>query len=188
MNKLVFLVCLLAALAATRTAAGPQSQAENASIPKQSGVSLTMLSNPVYPRLAIQARVMGDVELKLLIRHDGTVDSAQYIRGPAMLVQSATDSAKNSKFDCASCTETLTSYRLVYSFQFGPPLVCANPGVNDELVHVPGYPQISYTNNQVILIDQPVGELCSGDAILKPFKVRSAKCLFLWKCSLRYPL
>jgi outer membrane biosynthesis protein TonB len=76
----------------------------------QNDVVLTLLSNPVYPQLAIQARVVGDVELKLFIRRDGTVDSAEYVRGPAMLVQAATDSAKNSKFDCLRCMEATTSY------------------------------------------------------------------------------
>jgi hypothetical protein len=188
MNRLVVLVCLLAALAITCAVTRPQSQAENASIPERNEVVLTKLSDPVYPRLAMQARVIGDVELNLFIRRDGTVDSAEYVRGPAMLVQAAIVSAKNSKFDCSNCMEATTSYRLVYSFQAGPPLVCANRGVNDELVHLPGYPQVTHTNNRVILVDQLGGEPCSGDVILTPIKVRSVRCLYLWKCSLRYPL
>ncbi len=178
MSKMALLLCLLSALVV----------GESGSNISQDQVVLTSLSNPVYPRLAIQARVVGDVELKLLIRQDGTVDSAEAVRGPSMLVQGALDSAKNSKFNCSSCTETLTSSQLVHSFQFGPALVCANPGATDEKVHLPGYPQVTYTNDRVILIDQPVGELCSGDSILKPMKVRSAKCLYLGKCDLRYPL
>lgn len=178
MSKTALLLCLLAIIGIGGGDAGtPQSE-----------VVLTSLSNPVYPQLAMQARVVGDVELKLFIRQDGRVDSAEYVRGPSLLVQAALVSAKNSTFDCSSCTKALTPYQLEYSFQFGPPLVCANPGVNDEKVHLPGYPQVIHTNNRVILTDQPVGELCSGDVILRPFKVRSAKCLYLWKCSLRYPL
>lgn len=178
MSKTALLLCLLAIIGLGGGDANtPQSE-----------VILTSLTNPVYPQLALQARVVGDVELKLLIRPDGTVESAEAVRGPGMLAQAAVESAKNSRFDCSSCTETLTSYRLMYSFQFGPALVCVNPGVTDEKVHLPGYPQVTHTNNQVILVEQPLGEQCAGDSILTPFKVRSAKCLYLWKCSLRYPL
>jgi hypothetical protein len=177
MNKLVLLVCLLAALAATRTTAGPQSQAENASIPKQNEVVLTKLSNPVYPKLARQATVQGDVELKLSIRADGTVESAEYVRGPAMLVQAATDSAKNSKFDCSSCIEPPTSYRLVYSFQ----LVATEFDENCEVKLDPTatYPKVLQFQNNVTVIDYSIG-ICDPGVRVK--KVRSAKCLYLWKC------
>jgi len=152
---------------------------------QQEAVPITDLFKPVYPRLAIQGRVRGDVELKLFIRQDGTVESAEAISGPPFLIQAAVDSAKKSKFDCSSCTETLTSYRLVYSFKFGPDLVCASRGGADEYVKLPGYPQITQTNNHVVVIDQPIGELCNGDVILTQRKVRSIKCLYLWKCGFR---
>src|ERR1700722_20259495 len=101
MSRLALLLCPLIAFVAGEV--GPN--------PPQSEIVLTSLSNLVYPKLAIQARVVGDVELKLFIRYDGTVESIERQRGPAMLSQTALDSAKNSKFDGSSCTETLTSYR-----------------------------------------------------------------------------
>ena len=149
----------------------------------QREVVLTELAKPVYPRLARQARIQGDVVLKLVVRRDGTVESAEAISGPAMLVQAALDSARNSKFDCSSCIEAVTSYRLEYSFQFGPEAVCANYGVTDELVDQ-GYPQVRQTKNRVILVDQWI-PLCNDDVILTPTKTRSAKCLYLWKCGHR---
>jgi hypothetical protein len=145
----------------------------------QSEIVPTSLSDPVYPRLALQARIRGDVVLKLAVRRDGTVELAEAVSGPGMLIQAALDSAKKSKFDCSRCVETLTLYRLVYSFQFGPATTCASPGSAEEYVKLPGYPQVTQGNNQVTLIEQPMGDLCNGDVYKK---VRSVKCLYLWKC------
>jgi Gram-negative bacterial TonB protein C-terminal len=172
MSRMALLLCLLTIIGLS----GLNSES------MQSEVVLILLSNPVYPQLAKQAGVRGDVELKLAVRQDGTVESAEAVGGPAMLIQAALDSAKNSKFDCSSCTHTFTSYRLVYSFQFGPATICASPGAIDEYVKLPGYPQVTHTSNQVIVVDQPRGPLCNGGVILTPRKVRSAKCLYLWRC------
>ena len=173
MSRFTLLLCVLTTLVVGQG---------GSNIP-QSEVVLTGLAKPAYPRLARQARVQGDVVLKVAVRRDGTVESAESISGPAMLVQAALDSARNSKFDCSSCTEAVTSYRLVYSFQFGPEAVCAKYGVTDELVDQ-GYPQVTQTKDRVILIDQPI-PLCNGDVMPTPRKVRSAKCLYLWKCGHR---
>jgi protein TonB len=43
--------------------------------------------NPTYPPLARQAGISGDVELKLEIRKDGSVQSATVVSGHPMLTQ-----------------------------------------------------------------------------------------------------
>jgi TonB family protein len=82
----------------------------------QTGVVLTKLDNPVYPSLALQARISGDVNLVVRVRQDGTVESVEVISGHPMLKEAALYSAKRSEFVCHGCSEALTTYSLVYTF------------------------------------------------------------------------
>jgi hypothetical protein len=178
MNRFIFLVCVLAATATTYAVEGSQSPAENASIPKQNEVVLTKLSNPVYPQLAKQARVAGDVELKLRIRSDGAVESADAISGPAMLREAALASSRQSKFECRNCSDDAGSYRLTYSFQ----LVPTEYGADCQITSNPAYPQVVQSQKRVTVIDRATGFCDLGATITK---VRSVKCLYLWKCGHR---
>ena len=54
---------------------------------------------PVYPPLARQARIMGDVKVRIGIHRDGSIASAEIVSGPPMLQPAALASAK-IKFDC----------------------------------------------------------------------------------------
>jgi outer membrane biosynthesis protein TonB len=66
--------------AAQNAPAQPPASAEA----PQTAVVLT-LSPPLYPPLARQARIMGDVKLRIGIRRDGTVATADVISGHPML-------------------------------------------------------------------------------------------------------
>ncbi len=103
-------VCFLAAVAVA------QSQ-DTTGAPK-AGVELTKLSPPIYPPLARQARIMGDVKIQVGVRQDGNVAWAEVISGHAMLKQAALDSAQKSTFECRGCGETATSYPMTYTFGF----------------------------------------------------------------------
>lgn len=70
----------------------------------QTPASLTKLFNPIYPRVAQQARISGAVRINLQLRKDGTVESAKVIDGHPMLRQAALESAKKSEFECADCS------------------------------------------------------------------------------------
>ncbi|MGO9640349.1 MAG: energy transducer TonB [Candidatus Acidiferrales bacterium] len=140
----------------------------------QDGVVLTKLFQPVYPRIALLAMISGDVVLKLGVRQDGTVASTEVIRGHPLLIQAALDSAQHSQFECRKCTEPVTPYRMVYTFQLGPARFCEAPDSR--------YPQVTQSQNHVTLVDQPVG---TCDPVEEIRKVRSAKCLYLWKCGHR---
>ncbi len=111
----------------------------------QTGVVLT-LSPPLYPPLARQALIMGDVKLRLGVLRDGTVATAEVISGHPMLQQAALESAKKSAFLCQGCGEEVTTYFLTYTFGFG----------------------------------------AFGDCGVT--QLRSAKCLYLWKCGIRLPV
>lgn len=50
---------------------------------------------PELPRMARQAHVQGSVTLNIVVNTEGKVIVAEYVKGPAMLVQSAIDSVRN---------------------------------------------------------------------------------------------
>jgi TonB family protein len=121
-------------------------EAEPAVAP-QTGVVLVKLAPPIYPPLARQARIMGDVKIQLTVRQDGSVETAELFSGHPMLKQAALDSAKKSQFECRGCNDRGTSYSLTYTFGF------QNDGG------------------------------CSD--VVEEQRVRSLKCLYLWKCGVR---
>ena len=140
-------------------------------------VILTELFPPAYPPLARQTRITGDVQLALKIRQDGSVDSLEAVSGHPLLTQAALDSAKQSHFRCTNCGESLTSYRLVYTFQFVDTEHCCSTNL-DSL------PKPSQSENHITVFTRP---MCLCDPADTTIKVRSIKCLYLWHCSVRYP-
>ncbi len=86
---------------------------------QKSEIAIIDLSHPAFPPLARQARIMGDVQIRMEIRKDGSVASAEVVSGHSMLKQAALESAKNSRFLCSGCSEELNSYLLTYTFGFG---------------------------------------------------------------------
>jgi TonB family protein len=85
---------------------------------------------PVYPPLARQARINGDVVLQIAIRPDGSIASAEVISGHAMLKQAALDSVRKSTFLRQEETERTISYLLTYTFglRTGPDSGCTDGG------------------------------------------------------------
>jgi hypothetical protein len=127
------------------------------------------------------------MDLMLGIRQDGSIESAVAVKGHPLLNQAALNSAYQSQFECRGCGETVTSQRIVYTFQLAPTMYCGTPastpgGKEPEQL----YPQIIQSQNHITVVDQPIGTCDTPIAI--PLKVRSARCLYLWKCGVRYPL
>ena len=145
-------------------------------------VVLTKLSPPIYPPLAKQTRISGNVELMLEIRPNGTVASAVVVSGHPLLQPAALESAKQSQFDCRNCNEGMQSYRLLYSFELGPTEYCAKTSDSSKSDRQePPYPRVTRVENRVTVVDQPVGT-CDMPAAVTSKNVRSAKCLYLWRC------
>jgi TonB family protein len=111
--------------------AAAQASAQVAPSP-QGQITLSEPSPPIYPPLARAARVLGDVEIAVRIRQDGTVESAEVVSGHPLLKAAALDSARRSKFECHECREVLTSYSILYTFGFTTTPHCCkgqkNPG------------------------------------------------------------
>jgi hypothetical protein len=156
--------------------------AQNAGTSTQENVVLTKLFPPVYPPLAKQTRTTGDVELALEVRTDGGLESTIVVSGHPLLKQAALDSAQRSQFACRNCGQEVRSFRVLYSFQLGPTSYCtAVSGTSKADENQESYPQVMQSQNHITVIDQPVGT-CDPAADLR--KVRSIKCLYLWKCGL----
>jgi TonB family protein len=109
----LFLALLVLVAAPTHVPA----QAAESPNPVADKVVLGKLFDPIYPRLALQARINGDVDVTVAIRRDGSVESARLVNGHPMLAEAALDSARRSTFECRGCTEAVTPYALKYKFQ-----------------------------------------------------------------------
>jgi TonB family protein len=151
----------------------------------QNEVVLTKLSPLIYPPVARQTRIAGKVELMLDIRPNGTVASAMVVSGHPLLQQAALESAKQSQFECRNCNEGVRSYRLLYSFELGPTEYCKETSdISKGNQQEPPYPRVTQLENRVTVVDRPVGT-CDMASTVRSKKVRSAKCLYLWRCG--YP-
>jgi hypothetical protein len=116
------------------------------------------------------------VELVVEVKSDGSVQSVNAVKGHPLLKQTALDSAQRSLFECRKCGEGTVFYSMVYTFQLnGSETWC----MVDEKKEQP-LPRVVQNENHVTLIDQVTCSCDPGDVTLT--KVRSAKCLYLWKC------
>jgi protein TonB len=53
---------------------------------------------PVYPKIAIQARIHGSVKLRAIISKEGTIENLSVLSGPPMLIQSALDAVRQWRY------------------------------------------------------------------------------------------
>jgi len=156
-------------------------------------VTLTDLSPPYYPPLARQARISGDVNLRLLIRSDGSVESVTLVSGDPMLVTAAVESAQQSHFQCRVCNETNIVHSMTYTFSVvgdidpccctEKPLALRGSTAEQHLA-----PQVSHTQNHITLIAAPFcvcPDECAAAWAKAHSRFRSVKCLYLWKCGRR---
>lgn len=150
-------------------------------VPQQTAVVMTKLVPPVYPPLARQTMITGDVKLLINVRPDGAVESVSVVSGHPLLQQAALDSAQKSQFACEGCSNAITSYSLVYTFL----LTEAHcPSSNEPPKESPqeekSLPQVTQSQNHVTIIAEGT-ILCDPGVAFR--RVRSAKCLYLWKCA-----
>jgi len=150
-------------------------------------VMVTRLSEPQYPRMALLARIAGVVRLEFTVRANGSVDSVKSVSGPPMLIKSAVDSAQQTEFECKDCKDGVTQYMMTYRFELGDTLYCTGKDAGGNAQFEPYQPHVTESQGTVTIVDRP-GATCDPSTSITFTKVRSAKCLFLWRCSKRYPL
>jgi len=105
------------------------------------------------------------------------------VSGHPLLKQRALENAQQSQFACKDCgTEDVRSYSLVYTFELGPTSYCTNQADKPSTSTEQPYPRITQSQGHVTIVDQPVGT-CDLAGTITYSRVRSAKCLYLWKCA-----
>jgi TonB family protein len=149
-----------------------------------SEVVIAKLSPPIYPPLALQARITGTVELNVTVRRDGSIESVAVVSGHPILRDAALDSARHTQWECKGCSEAAITHRFEYVFEHGEPLPCTRWGTTASGNPIYDKPaaNITHTADTITIIDSPV-PTCDPAAELR--KVRSPKCLYLWRCGVR---
>jgi hypothetical protein len=144
-------------------------------------VVLSSLSKPTFSPLARQANVEGEVIVDVTVRQDGSTE-ATVVKGHPLLKQAALDSAMQSRFECRACSAPL-SYTLVYMFRRTSEGNCCN-GMGTP-VKVEQEPQsFDGRGRPQTLVTISAEKICLCDpSFTVTKKVRSLKCLYLWKCS-----
>lgn len=166
--------------------AAPQAKSDNASAAPQ--VVLKKLFPPVYPHMAMIARIYGDISLKLYVHPNGSIESVVANSGNPMLALAAVESAKQSQFECRGCN-ALTEGSLLYSFQVSTTPAdpcCCTAGHESS---TPNTAQVTELEGHVTIKAPPLcicPDACSQAWAQAHSKFRSAKCLYLWKCGTRH--
>jgi TonB family protein len=179
MNRFLFFVFALAIVLCC-VAPTLSAQMANGSDTEQNRAVLSKLSPPVYPPLARQARIAGDVKLELRIRPDGSIDSVRVVSGHPMLGAAALDSAKTSHFECHNCSAEGSGYSLVYTFALSAREKACEPAEQSPSTEHRVLTGVSQSENHITLIAEPIYICDPGDQLKK---VRSINCLYLWKCT-----
>jgi len=80
----------------------------------------TLLSSvaPIYPQIARNQRVSGDVKIDALIGADGRVSTTKVIAGPALLHQAAVDAVRQWKYRAATLNGQQVPMHLTVTVQF----------------------------------------------------------------------
>ena len=146
-------------------------------------VVLASLSKPTFSPLARQANVEGEVVVDVTVRQDGSTE-ATVVKGHPLLKQAALDSAMQSRFECRACSAPL-SYTLVYTFaRTCEGSCCDGMGAPVKVEQEPqSYDEQGRPQTRVTISTEKIC-LCDPSFTVTK-KVRSMKCLYLWKCSTR---
>ena len=139
-----------------------------------SSLKIVRLTPPAYPPLAVAAFVSGEVEIQVSILENGATGDVRVKTGPPWLRQAAVESAERSQFQPVGTENVSNSYRLIYKFVLDP-TGCREARDSSY------YPHVSYDSNVITLSEKPI-PICDA---APDIRVRSAKCLFLWRCGLK---
>jgi TonB family protein len=159
----------------------PHAQTPETQMPSRGEVVLTKLSPLKYPPLARQTRIFGDVDVLVEVTKDGDVKSAVAVKGHPLLAPAAVDSAQKSQFKCKDCSEGESTLHVLYTFRLlGVEDSCKPPETKPSALGTEEQiPRVDQTLNHVTVVDEYVPICDPGGTI---GKVRSVKCLYLWRC------
>jgi len=145
-------------------------------------VTISKLSAPTYPRVALAARIAGAVELNVAVRPDGSVDWVTPIGGNPILQRAAIESAQKTQFNCRDCLER-TPYQMTFKFELGEAASCKEmDALGGDLNALT---QVSQSNEIISIYGRPFS-ICDPVATLSFVRVHSVKCLYSWRCGKRF--
>jgi hypothetical protein len=142
-------------------------------------IALVELGKAIYPPLARQTRISGDVELTLDIAPDGSVRYVAESKGHPLLIQAALDSALHSRFSCNLCSQGTNAGKMIYTYQLHNVECCLSASVAPQDSSSLPVSGVKQSGNHVTVYDTPV---CICDPAIEVGKKRSIRCLYLWNC------
>lgn len=148
--------------------------------PSPMRVVLTKLHEPLYPRSAQAAAIQGTVELAVEVNKGGEIVAVNVVSGAPILLPSAIDSARNSTFECQECDDAAHSYQLTYEYR----IVATDPEQYCKTYNEQLSPKFDASLHKVDVFAKEFWT-CDGTSEVSSLRVRSAKCLYLWKCGSR---
>lgn len=173
MNKKRLCLAFFLLLAADmRAAAGQATEEVKAEIVE--------VRSAYYPPTALIARLTGDVVVNVSVK-EGLIQSEEIVSGPPMLREAVVNSVRASSFNCRSCSTQTYSLVVTYRFRAETGDCAGNYEPLPESQPQLPYPQVTHTQNTVNMVGR-ITTLCDPAADVK---VRSIRCLYLWRCKLR---
>lgn len=151
----------------------PSAQAQGN--PPDAVIIIKKVASPVLSPIALIANAYGDVVVTVGLRPDGTVAVAVVNDGTTLLQQAALESARASEFECRGCRIGITEYSILYRFRRTPDTHCLGEKSDEQIIQ---------TGGEITVTDQHVA-ICDYGGVAGRPRVRSLKCLFLWKCGYR---
>jgi TonB family protein len=147
-----------------------------------SAPSVVLLQIPegvLYPPIAASARVTGTIDVRVGVRPDGTVADVtifpQANLAWKLLQGSAVDAASRARFECRGCTQPSTPHTMTFVFSLDKHDDEGNPAPAE-------WKQVGQASSEIILFGHVTIHRW-GPETSKPFHVRAARCLWLWRCS-----
>ena len=152
---------------------------------QEATVTVRRLAVPIYPKLALQARIATTVVLNVTVRPDGSVESVALISGHPMLNGAAMESAQKTEYECKNCREPSTSYHMTYNFELGDAVYCKGIDANGYGIYDASADTAVSESQSIVTVRGRPYATCDPAERISFAKFRSAKCLYLWRCGER---
>lgn len=131
---------------------------------------------PQYPQMALIAAIQGEARIEVAFKDDGTIADVKEVSGHPILLFAAKENLRQAKLVCENCVAG-SSFVVVYDFV--------------RLINVPGMDPCDHAAAPLPnpVVNSPTHITIYGTpgcieprCCPPPQRVRSLRCLYLWKC------
>ena len=136
----------------------------------------------IYPPIAVFANVSGTINVRVGVRPDGSVAEVTVFPQAGMAwhgsccTGTAAETAAHASFECRGCTRPSTAHTIAFVYSLD-----GFDSANNPLP--PAWKQTGDASSEVTVFGRvPALGGFSGPPS-KPFHVRAARCLWVWRCS-----